>query len=286
MHGLKIKEIKELIENSYSYRTMIIKMVQNGEAHIGGAFSCIDILNVLYNKILKLDPKNPKWDKRDRFILSAGHKGIAQYVVLWDKGYFEEEVLWTWEKLKSRIPMHPNEKSLPGIEFPTGALGHGLSVGGGMALTAKLDKKTHKVFVLLGDGECSEGTVWEAAMSAGHYGLDNLTAIIDRNGLQVNGSTFEIMDSSPMDEKFKAFGWQVETINGHDFNEIYNSLSSLPFKKNKPSLIIANTIKCKGVDFSENTASSHHCHWNKENLEEAFKSLQSTKEMEILNVKC
>lgn len=283
MFSLGAAEIKELIENSYRYREMIIKMTQGKEAHIGGAFSCIDILNVLYNKILKLDPANPKWDKRDRFILSAGHKGIAQYVVLQDKGFFEEEILYTWEKLKSRIPMHPDEKSLPGIEFPTGALGHGLSVGGGMALAAKLDKKTHRVFVLLGDGECAEGTVWEGAMSAGHYELDNLMAIIDRNSLQVNGRTSEVMDSSPLGEKFMAFGWEVKTIKGHDFDEIHDALSSIPYQVKKPSLIIADTVKCKGVDFSENTAGSHHCHWDNEKTKEALKSLLAVKEREILN---
>lgn len=285
MSSLDKKEIKELIEKSYHYRKTIIKMMQCGEAHVGGAFSCIDIINVLYNKILKLNPKNPKWDKRDRFILSAGHKGIAQYVVLQDKGYFEEEILWTWGKLKSKIPMHPDEKSLPGIEFSTGALGHGLSIAGGMALAAKLDNKTHRLFVLLGDGECDEGTVWEAAMSAGHYKLDNLTAIIDRNGLQVNGKTSNVMDSSPLEKKFKAFGWKVKVINGHDFNEIYTSLSSVPFTEKKPSLIIANTVKCKGIDFAENTVASHHCHWDNEKVEEAFKSLETVKEREILNVK-
>ena len=285
MASLENKELESLIEKSYRYRETIIRMVQNGEAHIGGAFSCIDILNVLYNKILRLDPKNPKYEKRDRFILSAGHKGIAQYVVLQDLGYFDEEILWTWETLNSSIPMHPDEKSLPGIEFPTGALGHGLALGGGMALAAKLDKKTHRVFVLLGDGECGEGTVWEAAMSAGYYRLDNLIAIVDKNGLQVNGKTSEIMDSSPLDEKFKAFRWEVKTINGHDFNEIYNTLTSLPFEENKPSLIIANTIKCKGVNFNENSTASHHCHWDKEKIMEAFQSLQAVKEMELLNVK-
>jgi len=285
MYGLRKEEIIELIEKSYCYRKTIIKMMQGGEAHVGGAFSCMDIMNVLYNKILKLDPKNPKWDKRDRFILSAGHKGIAQYVVLQDRGYFEEQILWTWGKLKSKIPMHPDEKTLPGIEFPTGALGHGLSIAGGMALTAKLDNKTHRIFVLLGDGECSEGTVWEAAMSAGHYKLDNLIAIIDRNGLQVNGTTSDVMDSSPLDEKFKAFGWQVKVINGHDFNEIYNSLSSVPFTEKKPSLLIANTIKCKGIEFEENTVGSHHCHWDDDKVGMAFKSLETKKEEEILNVK-
>lgn len=285
MNKLNKHEIIELINKSYDYRKLMVKMMLLGEAHVGGAFSCIDIINVLYNKILKLDPKNPKWDKRDRFILSAGHKGIAQYVVLQDMGFFEEEILWTWETLNSKIPMHPDEKSLPGIEFPTGALGHGLSFAGGMALTAKLDNKAHRIFVLLGDGECEEGTVWEAAMAAGHYKLDNLTAIIDRNGLQVNGRTYDVMDSSPLEDKFKAFGWEVKGINGHDFKEIYSTLSGVPFLEKKPSLIIADTIKGKGIEFAENTAGSHHCHWNNEKIEEALKCLDNAKEGEILNVK-
>ncbi|MHB1347029.1 MAG: transketolase [Candidatus Humimicrobiaceae bacterium] len=283
MNKLSRQEILKLIDKSHNYRKTILKMMLLGEAHVGGAFSCIDIINVLYNKILKFDPKDPKWDKRDRFILSAGHKGIAQYVVLQDAGYFDEEILWTWESLNSRIPMHPDEKALPGIEFPTGALGHGLSFAGGMALAAKLDNKDHRIFVLLGDGECAEGSVWEAVMAAGHYKLDNLSAIIDRNGLQVNGRTFDIMDSSPLEEKFKSFGWQVKTINGHDFSQIFDSLSSVPFLENRPSLIIADTIKCKGIDFSENTAGSHHCHWDDKKIEEANKSLDKVKANEVSN---
>lgn len=285
MSVLSKEEIIELIEKSYRYREVIIKMMQGREAHVGGAFSCIDILNVLYNKILKIDSQNPKWDKRDRFVLSAGHKGIAQYVVLQDKGFFEENILWTWEKLKSRIPMHPDEKSLPGIEFPTGALGHGLSVAGGMAIAAKTDMKKHRIFVLMGDGECGEGTVWEAAMSAGHYKLDNLTAVIDRNGLQVNGRTADIMSSAPLEDKFLAFNWNVKVINGHNISEIYDALSAVPFSKNKPSLIIADTVKCKGIEFEENNINSHHCHWEESRIPIVFKSLETVKEREILNVR-
>lgn len=281
MSSLKKREIKDLIDKSYKYRVTILKMMKLDEVHIGGAFSCIDILTVLYNKILNNNPKDPKWDKRDRFILSAGHKGIALYVVLQDLGYFDEEILWTWGSLGSRISMHPDEKTLPGIEFPTGALGHGLALAGGLAITAKLDKKTHKVFALLGDGECAEGTVWEAAMSAAHFKLDNLFAIVDRNRLQVNGQTSDVMDSSLLEEKFKSFGWETRVINGHKMNEIYKALMDMPFNVGKPSCVIADTVKCKGIETWENNMLSHHCHWNAEKVDEAINLLKSAKRKEI-----
>jgi transketolase len=281
---LASSEIKTLIKKSYDNRIKVLKMSKNCSAHLGGALSCIDILTVLYNKILKFDPKKPDWQERDRFILSAGHKGVALYATLQDMGYFKEEVLWKYGLLNSGIGDHPDEKSLPGIEFPTGSLGHGLSAGSGMAIAAKIDKKNYRVFVLLGDGECEEGSVWEAAMSASHYKLDNLTAIVDRNGLQVNGKTAEIMNTAVLEEKFKSFGWESNTINGHDYNQVYESLLNIPFKKNKPSCIIADTTKSKGITFIEDDYLSHNCKWEESKIDEAIDIVSKNKQREMTSV--
>ena len=284
MAKLRSEEIKNLINKSYSCRENILKMMRYGEGHIGGAFSSIDIMTVLYNKIMRHDPRNPKWPDRDRFILSAGHKCLALYTVLADQGYFAEDVLWTYNTLDTKVPMHPDEKALPGIEFPTGSLGHGLAVANAMALTARLDKKDYRVFVMLGDGECEEGSVWEAAMASAHYKIDNITAIVDRNGLQVNGRTVDIMNSHPFEDKFKAFGWEVTTINGHDFNQIYSALSSVPFSEKKPSCIVADTVKCKGLSFAEDKFQYHHWHCELEKIEESINLVDFSKQDELEKV--
>lgn len=284
MAKLRSEEIKNLINKSYSCRENILKMMRYGEGHIGGAFSSIDIMTVLYNKIMRHDPRNPKWPDRDRFILSAGHKCLALYTVLADQGYFAEDVLWTYNTLDTKVPMHPDEKALPGIEFPTGSLGHGLAVANAMALTARLDKKDYRVFVMLGDGECEEGSVWEAAMASAHYKIDNITAIVDRNGLQVNGRTVDIMNSHPFEDKFKAFGWEVTTINGHDFNQIYSALSSVPFLEKKPSCIVADTVKCKGLSFAEDKFQYHHWHCELEKIEESINLVDFSKQDELEKV--
>jgi transketolase len=284
MKSLLKSDIKILINKAYNSRIKVLKMMRNGSVHLGGALSCLDILTVLYNKILKHEPENPNWEKRDRFILSAGHKGVSLYVTLQEQGYFDEDILWTYYRIKSKVPEHPDDKSLPGIEFPTGSLGHGLSAGIGMALAAKLDKKDYKVFVLLGDGECDEGTVWEAAMASSHHRLDNLIAIIDRNGLQVNGKTEDIMNTSIIENKFKEFGWITKTIDGHNYNEIYGSLIKVPFKIGAPSCIVANTIKSKGVTFAENDFATHHCHWNGEQIDRAIDILEKNKLKELSDI--
>jgi len=282
MSAISTEEKKILAAKAYQARKDILSMLKYGEGHIGGAFSSLDILTVLYNKILKHDPKNPKWPDRDRFVLSAGHKCLALYSVLAGQGYFPKDVLWTYNTFNTRVPMHPDEKVLPGIEFPTGSLGHGLPVAQGMAHTAKLDKKNYRVFVMLGDGESAEGSIWESIMSAGHHKLDNLIVILDRNGLQVNGKTLNIMNSSLMEEKYKAFGWSVRTIDGHDYGEIYNALSSVPFEPGKPSAIIADTIKCKGFKSKEADFKSHHMHLKGEELENAFCEIEETYKEELL----
>lgn len=285
MIELPKKEIKELIEKSYNARINVLKMMEKGEGHIGGAFSALDILTVLYNKILRHDPKRPEWKDRDRFILSAGHKVMGLYATLADQGYFEEDILWTYNTLNTRVPMHPDEKVLPGIEFPTGSLGHGLAVGNGIALSARLDSKDFRVFVVLGDGECAEGSVWEAAMSAGHHRIDNLTAIVDRNGFQVNGATADIMDTSPFEDKFAAFGWEVATIDGHDISKIYDTLSRVPFRKGKPSAVIADTTKCKGLTFGEGRFEFHHWNCPAGEIDSATDIVNQQKEKEHAKVK-
>ncbi len=277
-------EIKQLTERSYKCRKNILKMMRLGEAHIGGAFSSLDIMTVLYNKVLSHNPKEPKWEKRDRFILSAGHKCMALYTTLADQGYFEEEVLWTYNSFNTRVPMHPDEKVLPGIEFPTGSLGHGLAVGQGMAHIARMENPPFRVFVMLGDGESAEGSVWEAIMSAGHHKLDNLIAIVDRNGLQVNGETVKIMDTSILEEKYKAFGWEVRTIDGHDYNQIYDALASVPFVKGKPSAIIADTIKCKGLSFAEKKFEFHHWHFKENEVDDAIVNVENSCREELVKI--
>jgi transketolase len=284
MPKLSKEDVKDLIEKSYNSRTNILKMMEKGEGHIGGAFSALDIITVIYNKILKFNPDKPKWKDRDRFILSAGHKVLALYATLADAGYFDEEILWTYNSINTRVPMHPDEKVLPGIEFPTGSLGHGLPVACGIALSAGLDNKDFKVFTMLGDGECNEGTVWEAAMSAAHYKMDNLTAIVDRNGLQVNGPTEKIMNTAFLEEKFTSFGWEVKTIDGHDFNQIYEVLSSVPIVSGKPSCIVADTTKCKGLAFAEDKYDFHHWHCPLEEISNAIKLVKDQEEKEYLKI--
>jgi transketolase len=279
-------ELLELVIRSYESRKKILKMMRNGSStHLGGAFSCIDLLTVIYNKILRNNPLNPKWKDRDRFILSAGHKAIALYTVLQDKGYFNEKILWTFNKIKSPLPEHPDEKTIPGIEFPTGSLGHGLSAGLGMALAARIDNSRYRVFVLLGEGECAEGTVWEAIIAAGHFKLDNLVAIVDRNNLQVNGPTKEILDTSPLEEKFQTFKWEVRIVDGHNFHDIYKNLSETPFVKYRPSCLIADTVKGKGIKFAEGDFKYHHCHLDNGTIDVAITEIEKTREEEIQKIK-
>ena len=259
-------------------------MEKCGTAHIGGAFSSMDILTVLYNKILKINPKNPDYAERDYFILSAGHKGLALYVVLQSVGYFDEEILWTYNKLNTKIPTHPDSHLLPGIEFSLGSLGHGLSIAGGIALSLKKMKRKNRVFVLLGDGETNEGSVWEAAASAVKYELENLTMIVDVNGLQAEGSTEEVMPLDPLNEKFSSFGWAVKNIDGHSIVEIFNALTDIPIKKSKPSCILAKTIKCKGIQFAESKIEFHNWGPTKEESEKAAECLFVCRDKELSKI--
>ena len=248
----------ELNRKSIEYRKKIITYIYGANAgHTGGSLSCVDILNVLYNHVLDVNPGNFSSPDRDRYIQSKGHTVEALYVVLADKGFFPEEDLKTLCRYKSHYIGHPTKK-VNGIEQNTGALGHGLPIAVGNAIAAKMDEKKFRVFTLLGDGELPEGSNWEAALTAAHYKLDNLCAILDYNKLQISGTTAEVCNTEPIDSKFESFGWSVQHVDGHDINALIKIFDGLPFEKDKPSLVIAHTTKGKGVSFMENQVRWHH----------------------------
>jgi len=248
----------ELNRKSIEYRKRIITYIYGANAgHTGGSLSCVDILNVLYNHVLDVNPGNFSSPDRDRYIQSKGHTVEALYVVLADKGFFPEEDLKTLCSYKSHYIGHPTKK-VNGIEQNTGALGHGLPIAVGNAIAAKMDEKKFRVFTLLGDGELPEGSNWEAALTAAHYKLDNLCAILDYNKLQISGTTAEVCNTEPIDAKFESFGWSVQHVDGHDINALIKIFDGLPFEKDKPSLVIAHTTKGKGVSFMENQVKWHH----------------------------
>lgn len=249
------KELKILAAKAR--QGIVESLVCAGCGHPGGAFSSVDVMIALFFDVLNIDPSKPKWEKRDRFILSKGHSSIALYSVMALRGFFPQEELSTFRQDMSILGGHPDMHKVPGVEMSTGSLGHGLSVGVGMALAGKIDNKKHRVFVLMGDGETQEGSVWEAAMAAGHHKLDNLIGIVDRNQLQIDGLTEDIISLEPYKDKWEAFRWEVKEIDGHNFVEIVSTLRTVPFKKEKPSLIIANTTKGKGISYMENNPDWH-----------------------------
>lgn len=249
---------RELELKSIKYRKTILEIIfQSGAGHTGGSLSCIDILNVLYNGIMNITPENFSTFNRDHFIQSKGHSVEALYTVLQDCGFFSQTDLKSLNSFQSHFIGHPTRK-VPGIEHNTGALGHGLSVAVGMALGLKMDKKQFRVFTLLGDGELSEGSIWEAATSASKYQLDNLIVIIDRNKLQITGNTEEINPIEPLKDKFISFGFNVAETNGNNISSLMEILQKTPTEKNKPHVIIANTIKGAGISFIENQIAWHH----------------------------
>jgi transketolase len=269
---------KRLEEMALKIRKHIIREIyEAGSGHPGGSLSATDIITALYFHIMKHDPKNPKWENRDRFVLSKGHSCPALYAALAESGYFDVKELLTLRKLGSRLQGHPSMK-IPGIDICTGSLGQGLSVAVGMALGARLDSRLYRVFVLLGDGELQCGEVWEAAMAAAHYKLGNITAIVDRNRLQIDGNTETIMSLEPLPFKFKAFGWHVTEVNGHNFNEIIDAIEKGFKIKGKPKVIIAHTTKGKGVSFMEGSVAFH----GKPPNDKQFKI--AMKELGVLNV--
>ena len=247
----------ELALKSVQLRKKTLEAIHDaGAGHTGGGLSCLDVLNVLYNRILNVSPETFGSATRDRYVQSKGHSVEALYAVLADRGFFPEADLKTICHYQSHMVGHPT-RHIHGIEMNTGALGHGLPICIGMALAAKMDSAAYRVFTLLGDGELAEGSNWEAALAAAHYKLDNLTAIIDHNTLQISGHTRDVMSNEPLDEKWRAFGWAVKIVNGHDYAALTEALSK-PAETGKPTFIIANTVKGKGVSFMENVAKWHH----------------------------
>ncbi|MGG1314610.1 MULTISPECIES: transketolase [Cohnella] len=268
-------EIRELKAKAIQIRMDLLKIIHRAKTgHTGGSLSNTDILTALYYRVMKIDPRNPKWEERDRFIASKGHSVESLWCILADLGFFPKEELGTYSQFGTRLIGHPNNK-VPGIEMNTGALGHGLAISVGMALAAKRDGKSYRVFCLMGDGEQAEGSVWEAAMAGAHYKLDNLVGIIDRNRLQISGSTEDVMGLEPLEEKWKAFGWHVVSIDGNDMASLIEAFEAVPEVAGKPTLIMANTVKGKGVSFAENVPHWHHHVPNDEELEKALAELSA-----------
>ncbi|HHY59824.1 MAG TPA: transketolase [Clostridia bacterium] len=267
--------IRELQARAKEIRRSIIKMTgAAGSGHPGGSLSAADIVTTLYFHVLRLRPEEPDWPDRDRFVLSKGHAAPVLYAALAERGFFPKEELLTLRKFGSRLQGHPDMKSLPGVEMSTGSLGQGLSVANGMALAAKLDGKDYRVYVLLGDGECQEGMVWEAAMAAAHYRLDNLTAFLDYNGLQIDGPVREVMSTEPLTEKWRAFGWHVLLIDGHDIGAILSAVEEAKETKGRPTIIVAKTVKGKGVSFMENQVGWHGVAPKAEQVAQALAELE------------
>jgi transketolase len=256
---LDAAERTRLQNKARELRTRIIEVAYAcGGAHVGGALSQHDILVALYYRYLNIDPARPHWDQRDRFVLSKGHGGVGHAVILADKGYFDPQLLLDSNKTGSPFGMHLDRLKVPGVDCSTGSLGHGLPLAVGIALGARVQGHKYRTYCLLSDGECHEGAVWEAAMAAGHYKTTNLTAFVDRNKLCMDGPTEKVMALEPLDGKFECFGWRVLKIDGHDFDQICDAVDTAVVETERPVMIIANTIKGKGVDFMENQTAWHY----------------------------
>jgi len=248
-----------LDRRSRSLRKVIIKTLEaSRRGHLAPAFSLVEILRVLYDDVLRYEPQNPQWFDRDRCILSKGHGCLALYAILADKGFFPESELGKFCASDGILGGHPEYGKVPGIEASTGSLGHGLSIGIGFALNARYEKANYRTFVIIGDGESNEGSVWEAALCAGKHKLNNLTVVVDYNKYQSYGSTFEVQDLEPLTDKWKAFGFAVAEVNGHSVEELRSVFSQLPLQADKPNAVICHTVKGKGVNFVENNMSWHH----------------------------
>jgi len=266
--------ISDLDAKAKRIRKHIIRMIYTaGSGHPGGSLSATDIMTALYFKVMNIRPAEPKWEDRDRFVLSKGHAAPALYACLAETGFFPVTDLCTLRQIGSLLQGHPDMRKTLGVEASTGSEGQGLSMGIGMALAAKLDRKPYRTYVMLGDGELDCGQIWEAAMSAAFYKVDNLVAIVDRNKLQLDGPTEQIMSLEPLSDKWKAFGWHVIEINGHDFKEILGAFDQAKEIRGKPTVIIAHTIKGKGVSFMEGAVGFHGKAPNKEQYDQAMKEL-------------
>jgi transketolase len=267
-------KIELLKSKAKAVRKHVLTMTTEAESgHPGGSLSAIELITTLYFHKMRHNPRDPEWPERDRFVLCKGHAAPALYSVLAELGYFPVEELVKFRHINSFLEGHPCRKRVPGVDVSTGSLGQGLSVAVGMAAAGRLDKRDYRVYALLGDGENQEGQVWEAAMAAAHYKLDNITAIIDRNGLQIDGRTEDVMALEPLVDKWISFGWSVILINGHDFNEIITALDNAEKTKGKPTVVIANTTKGKGVSFMEDIREFHGKPLNRDQLCDALKEL-------------
>lgn len=265
---------QELEASAKRIRTEVLRMVHRAKSsHIGSAFSMAELLAVLYGKILRVDPAKPDWPERDRFILSKGHACSALYAALAERGFFPHSWLDDFYQDGSLLAGHVTHSGVPGVEVSTGALGHGLSIACGMALSALRDKRDYRVFVLLSDGECDEGSTWEAALFAPHHHLDNLTVLVDYNKIQSLGTVKDVLDLEPLAAKWEAFGWSVREIDGHDVLQIERVLTELPLKPGRPTCIVAHTLKGKGVSFMENELLWHYRSPNAEELRGALEEL-------------
>ena len=272
-----MSDINFLQTKSTDLRKDIVKMIcKSKSGHPGGSLSVIDILTALYYDVMNIDVANPKKEDRDRFVLSKGHAAPALYAVLADKGYINKELLGTLRQFGSPLQGHPDMKKVSGVEISTGSLGQGLSVANGMALASRLQNIPYRVYVAMGDGELQEGQVWEAAMTSAQYKLDNLTAFVDYNNLQIDGNVSDIMNVASVEDKVKAFGWNVLKIDGHNFQEILDAVEKAKECKGKPTMIVANTVKGKGVDFMENVCGFHGVAPTEEETKRAIEQLEKT----------
>ena len=273
---LSPEEIRSLQAKARQLRCdMVDVTVWAGGAHIGGALSMTDVLTALYYHYLSVKPAEPDWPERDRFVLSKGHGGVGLAAVLADKGYYSKDLLKEFNHFKSPFGMHLDGNKVPGVDASTGSLGHGLSMSVGMALGARFQKQTWRTYCLLGDGECNEGSVWEAAMAAHHYKVDTLTAFVDRNHMMIDGRTEDIMSLEPLAEKWKAFGWEVREIDGHDYAQIGAAIEGAQAAKGAPTMIICDTVKGKGVDFMEDQVKWHYGSIDSELAAKAKASIQT-----------
>ena len=273
--GAQARSVEEMREKAKRLRRHIIAMTAKaGSGHPGGSLSAVEIITALFFHMLRHDPRNPRWPDRDRFVLSKGHAAPLLYATLAETGYFPTAELLTLRQLDSRMQGHTDMTVTPGVEMSAGALGQGLSFAIGIALAGRLDRRDYRVYVLIGDGECDEGQVWEAAMAAAHFKVDNMVAIVDRNRQQIDGWTYEVMDTEPMDEKWRSFCWHTIEVDGHDLAQIIAALEEAKAIKGKPTAIIAHTTKGKGVSFMENNLDFHGTAPTPEETERALKELE------------
>lgn len=271
---MKITDIKELEKIANSVRVGILKEVYSGKSgHPGGSLSCADILTVLYFNQMNINPSEPTSPARDRFVLSKGHASPALYSTLAERGYFDKKELLTFRGIDSILQGHPDMKHIPGVDMSTGSLGQGLSAANGMAMSSKLNGDGFRVYCLVGDGEIEEGQIWEAAMSAAHYKLDNLCVIVDNNNLQIDGEITEVMSSYPINLKFESFGFNVINVDGHSIEELIDAFNKAKVVKGKPTAIIAKTVKGKGISFMENQVGWHGKAPNEEQYNQAIEEL-------------